>query len=44
MPANSKDLFKRNMLDRYIERPDKIFRQGKDQLLDEMCYAEFFSN
>ena len=32
------------MLDRYIERPDKIFRQGKDQLLDEMCYAEFFSN
>ena len=44
MPANSKDLFKRNMLDRYIDRPDKIFRQGKDQLLDEMCYAEFFSN
>ena len=32
------------MLDRYIERPDKIFRQEKDQLLDEMCYAEFFSN
>ena len=44
MPANSKDLFKRNMLDRYIDRPDKIFRQEKDQLLDEMCYAEFFSN
>ena len=32
------------MLDRYIDRPDKIFRQGKCQLLDEMCYAEFLSN
>ena len=44
MPSNSKDLFKRNMLDRYIDRPDKIFYQGKYQLLDEMCYAEFLSN
>ena len=44
MPANSKDLFKRNMLDRYIDRLDKIFRQGKYELLDEMCYAEFLSN
>ena len=44
MSANSKDLFKRNTLDRYIDRPDKIFRQGKYQLLDEMCYAEFLSN
>ena len=34
--ANSKDLFKRNMLDRYIDRSDKIFRQGKYQLIDEM--------
>ena len=32
------------MLDRYIDRPEKIFRQGKYQLLDEMCYAEFLSN
>ena len=24
--ANSKDFVKRNMLDRYIDRPDKIFR------------------
>ena len=44
MPVNSKDLFKRNVLDQYIDRPDKIFRQGKYQLLDEMCYVEFLSN
>ena len=44
MLADSKDLFKRNMLDRYRDRPDKIFPQGKYQLLDEMCYAEFLSN
>ena len=41
---NSKDLFKRNMLDRYIDRSDKIFRQGKYQLIDEMFNAEFLSN
>ena len=44
MPANSKDLFKRNMLDRYIHRPDKIFCQRIYQLLDELCYAEFLSS
>ena len=44
MPVNSKDLFKKNMLDRYIDRPDKIFRRGNYQLLDEMCYVEFLSN
>ena len=44
IPANSKDLLKRNMLDRYIDRPNKIFRQGKYQLLDDMCYEEFISN
>ena len=32
------------MLDRYVDRPDKKFRQGKYQILDEMCYAEFLSN
>ena len=32
------------MLDQYIDRSDKIFRQRKCQLLDKMCYAEFLSN
>ena len=44
MPGNSKDLLKRNMLDRYKDRPGKICCTGKYQLLDEMCYAEFLSN
>ena len=32
------------MLDRHIHRPDKIFRQGKYQLLDEMCYENLKTN
>ena len=44
MPANSKDLFKRNMLDRYVDRPNKKFWQGKYRILDEMCHAKFLSN
>ena len=43
MPANSKDLFKRNMLDRYINRPDKKFRQGKYQILVMKCAMQNFS-
>ena len=37
----SKDVFKRNMLDRYIDRPNSIFANGIYSGLDQFCYAEF---
>ena len=43
LPEDSTDVFKRNNLDRYIERPDKHFKGGKFSVLDEMCYAEFLA-
>ena len=41
LPPDSENVYKRNMLDRYMDRPNKTFRDGKYQVLDDMCYAEF---
>ena len=43
MPDDS-DLFKRNMLDRYLDRPDSELMQGKFSAIDGMCYASFSPN
>jgi len=29
------------MLDRYVDRPNREFQQGKYAMLDNMCYASF---
>ena len=44
LPEDSQDIFKRNMLDRYIDRANKTFLQGKFAVIDDLCYAEFCSN
>lgn len=41
LPEDSNDVFKRNMLDRYFDRPNKMFKKGKYSIVDTMCYAEF---
>ena len=41
---DSTDVFKRNMIDRYIDRPDKNFRNGKFSVVDDICLAVFVSN
>ena len=38
---DSEDIFKRNMLDRYVDRPNKTFLRGKFAVCDELCYAQF---
>ena len=43
LPEDSTDVFKRNMLDRYIDRPDKNFKNGKFRAMDDLCYAEFLA-
>ena len=42
LPEDSEDVFKRNILDRYLDRPNIMFMKGKFSVLDAMCYAEFF--
>ena len=40
LPDESEDIFKKNMLDRYMDRPDKKF-QMEILLQSILCYAEF---
>lgn len=44
LPEDSEDVFKLNMLDRYIDRPNQLFMDGKYASLNNMCYATFCAN
>ena len=44
LPEDSTDIFKRNMVDRYIDRPNRTFLKGKYRVLDDFCYAEFLAH
>ena len=41
LPDESEDIFKKNMLDRYMDRPDEKFQNGKFASVSSLCYAEF---
>ena len=38
------DVFKRNMMDRYLDRPNRTFSNGKYSILDCFCYAELLAH
>ena len=40
LPYDSNDIFKINMLDRYVDRPDESFCNGPYGVLNKFCYAE----
>ena len=44
LPEDSVDIFKRNMIDRYIDRPTSTFSNGRYSILDSFCYAEFVAH
>ena len=44
MCEDSTDIFKRNMLDRHMYRPDVKFVGGKYSIPDRFCYAKFLSH
>ena len=44
LTEDSCDVFKRNMIDRYIERPNTAFLCRKYKMLDNFCYANFLPN
>ena len=41
LPEDSKEIFKRNMMDRYIDRPNADYENGKYAVLDSMRFVEF---
>ena len=40
---STKRVFQRNMLDRYLDRTDREFQNGKFAVIDSKCLAEFLS-
>ena len=40
LPENSTDIFKRNMVDRYIDRPNSTFTKAKYRDLNKFCFSE----
>ena len=42
-PEDSTELFQRNMLDRYLDRPDESFKNGMYREISNMCFSEFLS-
>ena len=43
LPEDSTDVFKKNNLDRYLERPNATFKGGRYSVLDNFCYAQFLA-
>ena len=41
LPEDSNKIFKRNVVDRYIDRPNTTSSGGKFAVLDTLCFAEF---
>ena len=41
LPEDLADIFKKNMVDRYVGQPDLTFAAGKYAMADQMCYDEF---
>ena len=44
LPEDSIDVFKRNMIDRYMERPNSSFANRKYRIIDSFCYANFLAH
>ena len=43
LPPDSTDVFKRNSLDRYMDRPNVTFKRGQYYMIDNLCFAEFLA-
>ena len=41
LPDESEDIFRKNMLDRYMDRPDETLQNVKPALVSSLCYVEF---
>ena len=43
LPDDSSNIFKKSNFDRYVERPNATFCNGKYSVLDYFCFAEFLA-
>ena len=42
LPDDSIDLFQRNMLDRYLDRPSESLKNGVYGVIDKLCFGSFY--
>ena len=43
LPDDSSNIFKKSNFDRYVERPNATFCNGKCSVLDYFCFVEFLA-
>ena len=43
LPDDSSNIFKKSNFDRYVERPNATFCNGKYSVLDYFCFVEFLA-
>ena len=44
LPEDSTDIFKKNMIDRYMDHPNSQFVGGKYGAVAFICFADFLAN
>lgn len=44
LPEDSENVFKKNNFDRFIDRPNQNFKNGRFEVINDLCYAQFCSN
>ena len=44
LEPESTDIFKRNIIERYMDRPDSIFGNGRFHVIDKLCLAMFVAH
>ena len=44
MDLDDTNVFKKNMLDRYLDRPNARYAKGRYAALDHLCFSEFLAN
>ena len=44
LPEDSSNIFKKNMIDRYMDRPNSHFADGKYGAVAFICFADFLTN
>ena len=43
LPEDSTEIFHRNMLDKYLDRPNESFKNGMYREISNTCFSEFLS-
>ena len=43
LPPDSTDVYKKSMIDRYMDRPNATFKNGMFKIINNLCFAQFLA-